>query len=164
MIEIINNMMESFNQFISDHLSDFVIEAFACFLGFLSGLIMQSFIDNKNKKSTKKVIQNGIKNELKKVEEVLNQLSKHDFGIDLYNCPFWDSIVSSGQVDLIVNDPHYEDIVYVYYKLKTANSWERLNTNYCIDHEQLNAVLSNKVVETREELKLMIIELLPKLV
>ena len=140
--------------FFKDHTSEFIIETFACFLGFLSGLITQSYLDRKQDKETKKSVLQGIKNELTKVIEVLNELNGQDFGIDLYNSPFWNSIVSTGQVELIADDARYEDILSVYYKLLTANSWEKINTEYCIEHECLNNVVSNKVIEIRNELKM----------
>lgn len=155
--------MDIIFDFIKGHGSDFIIETFACFLGFFSGLITEAHLERKKDKATKKTVIEGIKNELTKVIEVLNQMGPDDFGIDLYNCPFWNSIVSTGQVDLIADDERYEDIISVYYKLLTANSWEKINTEYCIEHECLNVVISGKVSETRNELRTMTSNLISRL-
>lgn len=132
-------------------------------MGFFAGLISEAHLERKKDKATKKAVITGIKNELLKVIDVLDQMGAEDFGIDLYNSPFWNSIVSTGQVELIADDERYEDIISVYYKLLTANSWEKINTEYCIEHERLNTVISSKVAETRRELRTMTSSLIEKL-
>lgn len=155
--------MDIILNYLHEHVSDFIIETFACFIGFFAGLISESCIEKKKDKATKKAVIEGIKNELLKVNDVLDQMGPQDFGIDLYNSPFWNSIVSTGQVELIADDDRYEDIISVYYKLLTANSWERINTEYCIEHECLNPVISSKVTETRNDLHTMTSDLISRL-
>lgn len=155
--------MESIGEFISSHFSDFIIETFSVFLGFLSAFFMQIFFDAKKDKSTKKNIIKGIKRELKKITEILTSLDDNDFGIDLYDKPYWESIVSTGQVELLIREAYYEDLIKVYHKITTANSWEGLNSQACLINGRINPTIIKKVAKTRKDLCVEIKELLSKL-
>lgn len=135
--------------FVSENISDFVIEVFSVFLGFISAFLLQTYFDKKNERQSKKVILNGIEDELKKVVQILENLTDKDFGIDLYNMPFWDSVVSTGQLKLLTKEPIYEELVSICHKIDTANEWETLNTQAYLFEGKCNSALIKKVIETR---------------
>lgn len=155
--------MKAIIEFLTSHFSDFIIETFSVFLGFLSAFILQVFFDSKKDRQTKKNVLNGIKSELNKIVKILNELNEDDFGLDLYNKPYWESIVSTGQVELLIGEAYYEDLVRTYHRITTANAWEGMNSQACLINGRVNPMIVRRVVQTRRELSDDITEMLAKL-
>ena len=144
--------MEKILVFLNQNFADFVMETISIFLGFLSAFFTQLFLDARKDRKTKKNVLRGIKSELNKIISILNELTEDDFGLDLYDKPYWESIVSTGQVELLVSEPYYEELVRVYHKITTANSWEGLNSQVCLTNGRINPMVIKKVIGTRQAL------------
>lgn len=155
--------MKELFTFFTSHFSDFIIETFSVFLGFVSAFVLELFLDSKKDHNTKKNVINGIKRELNKIVTILNELGEDDFGIDLYDKPYWESVVSTGQVELLIEEPYYEDLVRTYHRITTANSWEGMNSQACLINGRINPTITKRVIQTRKELSEDIINMLKKI-